>query len=164
MEIFLFLVGRNLKRELWRVPHGFRWIFNSNLDCVRHQCADIQNSPRILCSICCVLHPALQNMEAQVHLRTKHRHAGLVQCFSGGNILVAVTVWKLEGGLNLLHNHKLQPGGLFFFFGQASYMLAVIARCVWVRRLRNYKLSQICSLSFTICVSKRKCFGSVKCW
>ena len=54
MEIFLFLVGWTLKRVQWKIlesSFGFS---------------------RIFCSICSVLHLALQDLEAQVYLWTEH--------------------------------------------------------------------------------------------
>ena len=45
-------------------------------------CPLFTSNSRILCPVCCILHLALQDLETQVHLWTKHRHTGLTVNFN----------------------------------------------------------------------------------
>lgn len=71
-RFYAVLVWRSIsKRSLWMA--GFAtccsWL------------SPLKSNSRILCPICCILHLALQDLETQVHLWTKHRHTGLAADF-----------------------------------------------------------------------------------
>ena len=95
MEIFLFLVGQILKSgNVHDLGHGgfMRFWHGNQFPTVRFEWRDSQHvvvdcplftsNSRILCPVCCILHLALQDLETQVHLWTKHRHTGLTVNFN----------------------------------------------------------------------------------